>query len=345
MKKSKRILTFLLAMLLTFIFPFTALASDYDDHDLNRMTAAGYEESDEDSALEQQIIDLEAQIETLEAQLETAESNHDDVLAAELEAELENLKNQIEALEDEADDEEYDEELDEEDLNDDESDEDSALEQQLDGLDEQKDLIEEKIEKIQEQIEELEEQYEAAAEAEDAALMASLEAQIDLLKQELSDLKADFQDLVEQMKALEEQRYSQEELNEISKVTEKLGRDPQIRVLPVSNIFLKNGSVKFDVPPVIKSGRILLPLRAIAESTGAQVQWDAENQTVTIIKEGITIVLRLGENTVLVNNVEATTDVPCEIMNNRTVVPLRFISENLGHKVQWHEETETVEIG
>ncbi|EIV99066.1 copper amine oxidase N-terminal domain-containing protein [Thermoanaerobacter siderophilus] len=102
--------------------------------------------------------------------------------------------------------------------------------------------------------------------------------------------------------------------------------------------------IKFDIPPVIKEGRTLIPVRAIMNGFGAKVDWDEETKIVTITKGDITIQLVLGETKVLVNGKEYTLDVPAMEISNRTFVPVRFISEILGGKVNYDKETGDIEI-
>lgn len=110
-------------------------------------------------------------------------------------------------------------------------------------------------------------------------------------------------------------------------------------------IKFNNMNVKFDVPPVIKSGRTLIPVRAI-EAMGAVVLWDAELKLVTITKDDIRIFMDLKNGKVYVvdadvafKDVKTSDEVAIEakpgMINNRTYVPLRFIAEVLGLKVDY----------
>lgn len=102
--------------------------------------------------------------------------------------------------------------------------------------------------------------------------------------------------------------------------------------------------IRFDTPPVIKEGRTLVPIRAIAEGFKADVKWDPVTKTVTITKNGTVIVLDLTTGKAYINGVEKPIDVPAQIYNNRTVVPLRFISEAFKAKVDYNEETGDIDI-
>ena len=106
-----------------------------------------------------------------------------------------------------------------------------------------------------------------------------------------------------------------------------------------------NGTtVVFDQPPVILKGRTMVPLRAILEALGTQVNWDAEKQTVTATKGAVTIIVEIGSKQATVNGAVKTLDVPALIIKNRTMVPVRFISESLGAEVNWDGKSQTVKI-
>lgn len=103
-------------------------------------------------------------------------------------------------------------------------------------------------------------------------------------------------------------------------------------------------NVNFDVNPVIKSGRTLIPVRAITEAMGATVEWYPETSIVKIISEDTetTILFNLDSGLVTVNGIEKTIDVKPGMINNRTFVPLRFIAETLGFNVSHDEITKEI---
>ena len=103
-------------------------------------------------------------------------------------------------------------------------------------------------------------------------------------------------------------------------------------------------ALKLDQPPVIQDGRTLVPLRAIFEALGAQVQWDAEAQSVIAEKRLDIISLVIGDNKLNINGDEKTLDVPAQIIEGRTMVPVRAISEAFGAKVDWNAATGTVTV-
>lgn len=104
-----------------------------------------------------------------------------------------------------------------------------------------------------------------------------------------------------------------------------------------------------DVAPKIVNDRTMLPARFVAESLGAKVDWDEEKQLVTIVgvnekNEEVTILITIDSDIALVNGKEVKLDSPAFIENDRTYTPLRFISENLGAKVDWNDEQQKVTI-
>ncbi|MBE7050088.1 MAG: copper amine oxidase N-terminal domain-containing protein [Ruminococcaceae bacterium] len=103
-------------------------------------------------------------------------------------------------------------------------------------------------------------------------------------------------------------------------------------------------TVPFDQPPVLENGRTLVPLRAIFEALGASVEWDAVAQTVRSVKGNNQISLQIGSATMYVNGTPKTLDVAAKIINGRTLVPVRAVSEAFGGKVEWDQYSQTVVI-
>lgn len=109
-------------------------------------------------------------------------------------------------------------------------------------------------------------------------------------------------------------------------------------------VFVKGKMPEFDVPPVIKDGRTLVPVRAISNALGAEVDWDPVDRIVTITKDDKTITLQIDSYDVYVNGVPIRLDVPATIIDGRTMVPGRFVSEAFNAIVHWIGEYQTVVI-
>jgi|GEM_PF-1927599 len=104
----------------------------------------------------------------------------------------------------------------------------------------------------------------------------------------------------------------------------------------------ENASPQFmDVLPVIQYGRTLLPVRFVAYALGADVDWTPSDEN-----NSIRVTITLGEATITfeIGKIAHGMDVPAQIIGDRTMVPLRFISEFFGATVSWDEETRGVEI-
>lgn len=102
--------------------------------------------------------------------------------------------------------------------------------------------------------------------------------------------------------------------------------------------------VELDVPPFIEEGRTLVPLRFIGEQLGAEFEWDGDERKVTYTRGDDVIKLWIDQFEAEVNGENMTLDVAPKIVDGRTVVPLRFIGEQLGAQFDWDGETRTITI-
>lgn len=106
--------------------------------------------------------------------------------------------------------------------------------------------------------------------------------------------------------------------------------------------------VDFDQPPAIVNDRTLVPVRAIFEAMGIEVNWDAATRTVTATRGNTQIQLTIDSNILkkTVDGVQTSVeiDVPAMILGDRTMVPARAPMENFGASVRWDAKTRTVII-
>lgn len=93
----------------------------------------------------------------------------------------------------------------------------------------------------------------------------------------------------------------------------------------------QNASVK----PMIVADRTLVPLRFIAESIGAEVSWDQNARTATVVLDGKTVTATEGENAIYVDGARVETEAGAQIINDRTMLPLRAVCEALGKTLTW----------
>lgn len=95
--------------------------------------------------------------------------------------------------------------------------------------------------------------------------------------------------------------------------------------------------VQLDAAPYLgSSGRTMVPLRALGDSIGAEITWDGDAKRVVYTKDDKEVVLWLGSTEVQVNGQKLTTDCAPELLNDRVMVPLRVVTENLGFTLNWN---------
>jgi len=109
-------------------------------------------------------------------------------------------------------------------------------------------------------------------------------------------------------------------------------------------VVLDGHTLSFDVSAQMIGGRTMLPLRAIFEQMGADVEWNAATQTATATKGGTVVVLTVGSVSPTVNGVVVPIDQPGIIIDGRTLAPLRFVAEAFGGTVEWDAATQTATI-
>ena len=104
-------------------------------------------------------------------------------------------------------------------------------------------------------------------------------------------------------------------------------------------------TVENDVEPKVVNQRTMLPIRFVAEALGAEVLWkQSEADKITVKRDDAEIIITLGCDEAIVNGKKTPLDSPAFAENNRTYLPLRFVTENLGAEVQWVQETQQIII-
>lgn len=103
-------------------------------------------------------------------------------------------------------------------------------------------------------------------------------------------------------------------------------------------------NVTYSQPAIVKDNRTLVPLRGIFEDLGADVKWDQKTKTVNAVRGNTNVKLTIGSKNAMVNGQAKALEVPAQVINNSTLVPLRFISESLGASVGWDAGSKTITI-
>jgi N-acetylmuramoyl-L-alanine amidase len=88
----------------------------------------------------------------------------------------------------------------------------------------------------------------------------------------------------------------------------------------------------------------MLPIRAIAEALGANVQWDDATQTATLTLGVKTVKVTIGQNSILVNGQPVAMDTAAAIKDGRTLLPVRAVGEAMGAQIGWDDQTKTVSV-
>lgn len=131
------------------------------------------------------------------------------------------------------------------------------------------------------------------------------------------------------------------------------GATPALADLSYTNIYLTVGDdvafingigEELDIAPYVKNKSTLVPLRLIAENLGVTVSWASKTKTITLVKEKTVITLTLGKKVATVNGQNKTLAVAPEAKYGVTMVPVRFISENLGASVVYYADVQGISI-
>lgn len=109
-------------------------------------------------------------------------------------------------------------------------------------------------------------------------------------------------------------------------------------------VMINESVLESDVPAQIVDGRTLVPLRAIFEALDMKVEWDSATSTVTAVGDGISIEMTIGKDEFYKDGDAIALDVPAQIIGERTMVPVRAISESLGCLVNWDGENQLVTV-
>lgn len=372
MKKTTRYLTLLLIIALVFVLPtgiYAEKGSDDDssseqssddsaDHDSNDDSSDSSSDdssgqgsddplghdSDDDSNLPPTLSgnpeymtllaqkeQLSNKIDTLKDQLDSAKRGTDSALITRLTVELRDLKNQKDAVEAQM----Y--QLGGDDRFRSFDDSKHGTESELSTLKLQRDTVERELLRLRTELN-------SALTSGDTSGAAALQLKI----REQEALKDTLQNQIREkrlaLKTVLRNLYSDDEWNAAAKLQAELNRLQGVNALPLNSILVSGKEVKFDTPPVISSGRTLIPVRAIAASLGATVLWDESEQKITIQKGTTVIEFEIGDDSMKVNGNSVSLDVPPQIINGRTVIPLRAMIESLGLTIDWDGAIEVLEI-
>ncbi len=110
------------------------------------------------------------------------------------------------------------------------------------------------------------------------------------------------------------------------------------------HVLINDQPQAFEQEPIIQSDRTLVPMRAIFEALGAELEWNGVTRAVTATRGDRVIELTIGQMTARVNGEPVDLEVPAQIVADRTFVPLRFVAQALGAEVGWDAASRTILI-
>ncbi|MDR3090781.1 MAG: N-acetylmuramoyl-L-alanine amidase family protein [Clostridiales bacterium] len=122
------------------------------------------------------------------------------------------------------------------------------------------------------------------------------------------------------------------------------GRNHEYSAPPITLIINGRPADGLKMPPIIMDGSTLVPARDVFEQLGASVSWNAEAQAVEVTKAERVISLKINETQARVDGAAVSMSIPPKIINDKTMIPLRFVADNLGFLVNWDGERRAVYI-
>lgn len=109
-------------------------------------------------------------------------------------------------------------------------------------------------------------------------------------------------------------------------------------------VFIEGDQLNFEVPPIIENGTTLVPIRAIFEKLGVKITWDADTQKIIGTKDDLYFQMYIGKTVASINGILTTLEVPPTIINGKTLVPLRFVSEASGNEISWDGTNRRIDV-
>lgn len=171
------------------------------------------------------------------------------------------------------------------------------------------------------------------------------EAAKDEVKEVKEEAKKDVEEAKEEVKEVKEEAKKdvKEAKEEAKEVKEEAKKDEKAIVLEINGAKVEQTE---EYASFIKENRTFVPLRLISEKLGFTVEWNEETKDITITNKDEKVVFNTQKDTYIgKDGKEVKMDVKPVVKNNRTFLPIRFVSEALGIEINWDGETRTVTVG
>ncbi|WP_342428720.1 stalk domain-containing protein [Paenibacillus sp. FSL L8-0158] len=117
-----------------------------------------------------------------------------------------------------------------------------------------------------------------------------------------------------------------------------------VQTTPVTTVYVDDRPLQLTAQPLLLEGTALVPMRQLFEAQGAELSWNASSKTVTATKNDMVLTYRIGEVAATLNSKTLSLNVPGQIVEGNTMIPLRFVSEALGSTVKWDALTRAIRI-
>jgi exopolysaccharide biosynthesis protein len=102
--------------------------------------------------------------------------------------------------------------------------------------------------------------------------------------------------------------------------------------------------IAMDVAPIVKNNTTYVPIRFVIDAFGGSATWDAANRRITVLRGGKLLDLTVNKQEFILNGKRYSAEVAPMVTEGRTLVPLRLVSEQLGLKVMWNQQSKTITI-
>ncbi|NGM84277.1 AMIN domain-containing protein [Paenibacillus sp. 7124] len=109
-------------------------------------------------------------------------------------------------------------------------------------------------------------------------------------------------------------------------------------------LYLDNQLLQPEVPPRLVGNTTMVPLRVVSEELGAKVSWNQADKQITVKKDELVLQLYINKTKAFVNGDSYLLETAPLLVKGNTLIPVRFVSENLGLKVIWDKSTRSVSL-
>lgn len=133
--------------------------------------------------------------------------------------------------------------------------------------------------------------------------------------------------------------------NRVAVLSDRLNDSTVVRFwIDVKTVSIDGTKTAIDTAPVIIDSKTYVPLRVLSDAIGATCLWDDATKKITYAADNMVLEMWIDSTTICVNGLEVAVEAAPLIVDGRTIVPLRIVSENLGMTATWDNDTKSVTI-